>query len=150
MRHSVFGRKLSRDLNERRSLLNNLASNLLEKGEIKTTLAKAKFAKPYVEKIITKAKGNRLFKRRKLATLISRKAFERLNKQIVPAFKSRSGGYTRIIKLESRRGDTAPMAKIQLLELGTVPEVKKALKQSAKAKASSKPTIEKQVLKKKK
>ena len=116
MRHRVFGRKLSRDINARKALLANLATSLLENGKLTTTVAKAKFARPYVEKLITSAKGNRLFANRKLATSLSSVAFKRLVGEIAPGFSERHGGYLRIVKQISRRGDNAQMARLELLE----------------------------------
>lgn len=119
MRHAYFGRRLSRDTNARKALLNNLASSLLEKGQITTTLAKAKFARPYVEKLITQAKRtNDLKGARRLASIVTNKAFSNLNSNLGPGFSSRNGGYTRIIKLSRpRTGDAAPMARLELLKI---------------------------------
>lgn len=118
MRHQVFGRKLSRDTNARKALLGNLTSSVLKTGQLETTLAKAKFARPYVEKLITYAKRkNDLRTDRYLASLVSKEAFSKLRLSIGPGFKSRTGGYTRIIKLVPRKGDAAPMARLELLKL---------------------------------
>ena len=116
MRHAVFGRKLGRDTNSRKALLNNLAGKLIIHGSINTTLAKAKFVKPYVEKMVTDAKKERLALQRVLASHLPKAAFKRLSEEIAPGFKKRAGGYTRIVKLAVRRGDSAPMARIELVE----------------------------------
>ena len=116
MRHRVFGRKLSRDINARKALLSNLATSLLENGKLTTTVAKAKFAGPYVEKLISSAKKDRLFANRKLATSLSSVAFKRLVGEIAPGFSERHGGYLRIVKQITRRGDNAQMARLELLE----------------------------------
>ena len=116
MRHAVFGQRLGRDINSRKALLANLASSLITNGQITTTLAKAKFARSYVEKLITRAKKNRLSTNRILAASLTSAALVKITNQIGPGFKNRSGGYTRIIKLGQRRGDAAPMAKLELLE----------------------------------
>ena len=132
MRHRVFGRKLSRDINARKALLANLATSLLENGKLTTTVAKAKFARPYVEKLITSAKGNRLFANRKLASVLSPAAFKKLVLEIAPGFSERHGGYLRIVKQVTRRGDNAQMARLELLEWDKtkikVPEVSKGSK----------------------
>jgi len=117
VRHGVFGRKLGRDINSRKALLANLASDLFINKSVVTTLAKAKFARVHAEKLVTDAKRNKLFTNRSLASNITHKAFLRLTSEIAPGFSKRSGGYTRIIKLSSlRNGDAAPMARLELLE----------------------------------
>ena len=130
MRHRVFGRKLSRDINARKALLANLATSLIVNGKLVTTVAKAKFAGPYVEKLITSAKGDRLFANRKLASVLSPAAFKKLVGEIAPGFSERHGGYLRIVKQITRRGDNAQMARLELLEWDKtkvkVPKVVKA------------------------
>lgn len=146
MRHAYFGRRLSRDTNARKALLNSLASSLFEKGQIKTTLAKAKFARPYVEKLITRSKRKYDLKgKRLLAALVTSQAFTKLNTSIGPGFTSRPGGYTRIIKLNPRAGDAAPMARLELLKIEkqpTVEKTKKAVKSaSLKGKQNSQSSV---------
>ena len=140
MRHRVFGRKLSRDINARKALLSNLATSLLINGKLTTTVAKAKFARPYVEKLITSAKKDRLFANRKLASVLSPAAFRKLVGEIAPGFSERHGGYLRIIKQVFRRGDNAQMARLELLEwdktLAKKSEVKPKEKKAKKAKMS--------------
>ena len=130
MRHRVFGRKLSRDINARKALLSNLATSLIVNGKLATTVAKAKFAGPYVEKLITSAKEDRLFANRKLASVLSPAAFKKLVGEIAPGFSERHGGYLRIVKQITRRGDNAQMARLELLEWDKtkvkVPKVVKA------------------------
>ena len=115
MRHAVFGRRLGRDTNQRQALLNNLASSLLISGQVTTTQAKAKFVRPYVEKLITYSQKDKLYLRRILSSRLAPGAFTKLITEIGPGFTQRSGGYTRIIKLGTRRGDNAPLARIELL-----------------------------------
>lgn len=137
MRHAYFGKKLGRDTTARKALLNNLASQLLEKGQFTTTLAKAKFARPYVEKIITQAKSkNDLRGIRVVASLVTNQAFSKLRTQIAPGFEKRPGGYTRIIRLNQRQGDAAPMARLELLEIEKGTNVTKEPKEP-KAKETS-------------
>ena len=140
MRHRVFGRKLSRDINARKALFSNLATSLLVNGKITTTVAKAKFARPYVEKLITSAKKDRLFANRKLAASLSSVAFKRLVGEIAPGFSERHGGYLRIVKQITRRGDNAQMARLELLEwdktLAKKTEVKPKEKNAKKTKIS--------------
>lgn len=129
MRHGVFGRRLGRDTNSRKALLANLASSIIENGQVTTTLAKAKFVKPHVEKLITAARKNKLHLRRVIASSITHKAFLKLIGEVAPGFSKREGGYARIIKLGPRRGDAAPMARLALLEWEksskSKPEIKK-------------------------
>lgn len=116
MRHQVFGKRLSRDTKARKALLNNLANSLLLHEKITTTTAKAKFAKSHVEKMVTVAKKDRLAQSRILASSLNREAFLKLKDQIAPGFAGRSGGYTRIIRLSPRRGDMAPMARLEFIK----------------------------------
>ncbi len=116
MRHRVFKKKLSRDINSRRALASNLASSLLVEGHITTTVAKAKFVQVFAEKLITGAARTSLHTRRSLASRLTHPAFIRLITEISPGFEDRRGGYTRIVKLSTRRGDSAPMARIEILE----------------------------------
>ncbi len=116
MRHAVFGRKLGRDTNSRRALLNNLAGALIINGSVTTTLAKAKFVKPYVEKMVTSAKKDKLASKRILASYLQKVAFNKLIREIAPGFDKRPGGYARIVKLATRRGDAAAMARLEFLE----------------------------------
>lgn len=120
----MFGRKLSRDTNARQALLGNLASSLLVSGQVTTTLAKAKFTKVFVEKMITKAKRDSMHSRRLAAQKLTTSAFQKLITTVGPGFKDRPGGYTRIIQLQNRRGDAAPMARIELLKFEKAKEVK--------------------------
>ncbi len=99
-------------------LLRNLATAILEHGKIKTTLPKAKEVQPYLEKLITTAKGGFDLNnfRRSLAVLTSKKVAYKLFHEIGPRYKNRPGGYTRIYKLAKvRQGDAAAMAVISLL-----------------------------------
>ena len=133
VRHSVFGRKLGRDTNARRALLGNLASSLLEKGQLTTTVAKAKFAQSFVDKLITKTKKNSIAARRNVAQKITSTAFKKLIAEVGPGFSDRAGGYTKIIRVKSRRGDDAPMARIELLKF----EKPKPVSSSSKSEPSN-------------
>ncbi len=130
MRHKVFGRKLSRDTKARKALLKNVAASLVIYGRLTTTLAKAKFAAPYIEKLVTLAKKNRLSSNRWLAQTLPRDAFAKMVQELGPGFASRQGGYTRIIRLSTRRGDSAPMARLEFVEW----DKSKAIAQNAKPK----------------
>ncbi len=116
MRHLVKGRKLRRTTSHRKALLRNLVTSFLEKERIKTTLAKAKEARPLAEKMITLARKNTLqTKRQALRFLTKESAVKKLFDEIGPRFSERPGGYTRIVKLGSRIGDGAPMAMFELI-----------------------------------
>ena len=130
MRHQVFGKKLSRDTKARKALLANMAASLVTHGQLTTTLAKAKFAMPYVEKLVTLVKKNKLNSNRWLASALPQDAFIKLVQQLGPGFENRHGGYTRIVKLSTRRGDSAQMARLEFLD-ATV-QKKKAAKAGVK------------------
>lgn len=117
MRHRVVGKKLNRDKDHREALLKNLASSLLINGKIETTLAKAKFVKPFVEKLITKAKDNSFNSLRLLRSRLGNEiALEKLFTEIAPTFKERNGGYTRIQRVgKIRKGDNSELATIELI-----------------------------------
>ncbi|MGQ9802141.1 MAG: 50S ribosomal protein L17 [Candidatus Saccharicenans sp.] len=116
MRHRVKRYQLRRNTSHRRALLRNLVTSLLEKERIKTTLAKAKAARPVAEKMITLARKNNLAARRlALAYLTKEAAVQKLFAELGPRFKERPGGYTRIVKIGPRSGDGAPMALLELL-----------------------------------
>jgi len=116
MRHRLKGKKLNRSTKHRRALFKNLISALVEHGEIKTTLAKAKAVKGLVDKLITTAKKGTLHHRRQLASFFGkRQPANKLVEDIAPKLKSRTSGYTRIVRLGRRTGDNAMMAKLELV-----------------------------------
>ncbi len=117
MRHLSSGRKLSRSSSHRSALARNQATALLKHGRIKTTLSKAKNLQPFVEKLITTARGGDLHARRLIARDIYDQDVQRkLMNEIAPAYANRPGGYTRILKLVSRRGDGVQEALIELVD----------------------------------
>lgn len=116
MRHQVKRGNLGRDTAHRRALLRNLVTSFLEKERIRTTLPKARAARPLAEKMITLAKRNTLHARRQaLSYLTKESAVKRLFEEVGPRFTERPGGYTRIVKLEPRAGDGASMAMLELV-----------------------------------
>ena len=144
MRHQLSGRQLSRNSSHRRALMRNMAIALLREETIRTTLPKAKELRRVVEPLITLGKnGSDADRRRAWSTLRDDALVEKLFGDIAPRFKSRAGGYTRILKMEPRPGDNAPMAYMQLVEGEAVqapapePEDKPA-KKKAKAAAPKK------------
>src|SRR3954453_17250960 len=104
-----------------RLMLANLATSLFEHGRITTTEAKAKRLRPFAEKLVTFAKRGDLHARRQVMTVIRDKdVIHHLFAEIGPRYENRTGGYTRITKVGSRKGDNAPMAVIELVEALTV------------------------------
>ncbi len=139
MRHQVRGRKLGRTSSHRRALLKSLATSLLKHKRIKTTVAKAKETRGFVEHLITKAKQNDLHAQRYVINYINDKeVVKELFGEIVPKIGSRPGGYTRVIKLGNRMGDAAEMAILELVDYNDVINAKAEEhkeKKEAKAKA---------------
>ncbi|MCD6193155.1 MAG: 50S ribosomal protein L17 [Candidatus Aminicenantes bacterium] len=116
MRHRVSGKKLRRDTAHRMALLRNLVTSFLEKERVRTTLAKAKAARPLAEKMITLGKKDTLHARRQALRFIYKKEVVRkLFNELGPRFSERPGGYTRIIKLGPRAGDGAEMAILEMV-----------------------------------
>lgn len=121
MRHSVKGRKLGRTASHKSALLNALTTSLLKYKRIKTTEAKAKEARTFVEKLITKAKRNNLHVRRQVMEVINDKeVVKELFSDIIPKIGERPGGYTRVVKLGNRSGDAAAMAILELVDYNDV------------------------------
>ena len=117
MRHRKAGRQLRRTSEQKLALMRNLASSLIEHGAIETTEAKAKELRPFVEKLITKAKAGTLHARRLAGRHIQkRQTADKLFHEIGPRYATRPGGYTRILKTGHRKGDGAEMARIELIE----------------------------------
>lgn len=117
MRHKVKGKKFSRNTNQRKALFKSLLKGIIKNGEIKTTLTKAKVSQRILEGLITDGKkGDLACRRRIYSVLQDKKLSNKLVDEISPLFKSRAGGYLRIIKLMPRGGDNAKMAKVELVE----------------------------------
>ena len=117
MRHRSAHRKLGRKTEHRISLLRNLAASLIDNGRIRTTEAKAKELRPFVEKLVTLGKRDSLHARRHALSIIPRReVVTKLFSDVSPRFSERPGGYTRILKLAYRQGDGAPMAFIQFVD----------------------------------
>ncbi|OBH64421.1 50S ribosomal protein L17 [Mycobacterium sp. E2479] len=115
------GPRLGGSSSHQKALLANLATSLFEHGRIKTTEPKARALRPYAEKLITHAKKGALHNRREVLKKIRDKdVVHALFEEIGPFYADRNGGYTRIIKVEPRKGDNAPMAVIELVREKTV------------------------------
>jgi large subunit ribosomal protein L17 len=117
MRHQLSGRQLSRNSSHRKALMRNMCAALLRVETIRTTLPKAKELRRVVEPLITLGKDDSLAGRRRAWTTLRDDALVvKLFEDIGPRFRSRPGGYTRILKMGPRPGDAAPMALMQLVE----------------------------------
>lgn len=143
------GARLGGSASHQKKILANLAKQLFEHGQIKTTDTKAKLLRPYAEKLITKAKGGTLADRRNAAKLLNDNyVVQYLFDELAPKFADREGGYTRIIKLGNRKGDNAPISLISLVTEETVTaEANRATrvaasKQAEEAKAEEAPEVE--------
>ena len=117
MRHAKLGRKLGRKTASRKALMMNLASSLIEHKKIKTTDAKAKELRRFIEPLITFAKKGDIHSRRQVLKKIPHKTVVReLFDKIGPQYADRKGGYTRIIKLGFRENDCAPISLIEFVD----------------------------------
>lgn len=138
------GPRLGGSSSHQKAILANLATSLFEHGRIKTTEPKARALRPYAEKLITHAKKGDLHNRREVMKKIRDKdVVHVLFAEIAPFFADRSGGYTRIIKVENRKGDNAPMAVIELVREKTVTsEADRARRAAASAAKAAAPAEE--------
>ena len=151
MRHQLSGRQLSRNAPHRWAMLRNMAASLLRHETIQTTVPKAKELRRVVEPLITLGKDDSdANRRRAFAQLRDAEVVVKLFETLGPRFKTRPGGYTRILRMDPRPGDAAPMALMQLLDQpeapaeaaapaseGAAPEKKAAPKKKAAAKKAS-------------
>ena len=132
------GARLGGSSSHQAAILANLATSLFEHGRIKTTDAKARALRPYAEKLITHAKKGALHNRREVMKKIRDKdVVHTLFAEIAPHFADREGGYTRIIKVENRKGDNAPMAVIELVREKTVVSEDDRARRAAAAQAKA-------------
>jgi len=116
MRHRKVGRSLKRTAEQKLALMRSLATALIERGAIETTEARAKELRPFVEKLITKARSGTLHDRRHAIRHVhKRETADKLFQELGPKFARRPGGYTRILKTGHRKGDGAEMARIELV-----------------------------------
>ena len=117
MKHRIKHRLLNRPTSHRTALLANLAASLLEHEQITTTLPKAKELKPFVDKLITLGKkGDLSSRRRAMSKIRNYEVVKKLFDVVSPRYKSRNGGYTRIMKFGHRFGDAADVAVIELVD----------------------------------
>jgi large subunit ribosomal protein L17 len=139
MRHHLSGRQLSRNSPHRHAMLRNMSVALLRHETIRTTLPKAKELRRVVEPLITLAKTDTEARRRvAFSRLRDAAVVEKLFVDLGPRFKTRPGGYTRILHMLPRPGDAAPMALMQLVEGAVTEEAAAAEKPARKRKAKAK------------
>jgi large subunit ribosomal protein L17 len=132
------GPRLGGSSSHQKAMLANLATSLFEHGRIKTTETKARALRPYAEKLITHAKKGTLHNRREVLKKIRDKDIVHiLFAEIGPFFSDRNGGYTRIIKVEARKGDNAPMAVIELVREKTVTSEANRARRASASKAAA-------------
>jgi len=116
MRHLKKTKKLSRKKGPRQALLKNLAQSIILYEKVKTTEAKAKVVKPQLERMITRAKKDNLHSRRQIMSkLPAKNAARKMFEVIGPRYKDRKGGYLKITKLNTRKGDSAKMVQIEFV-----------------------------------
>lgn len=115
MRHRIEGNKLGRNQAERRALMRGLAIGLIRDGKVRTTKAKAKALRPFIEPLVSRARKDTLANRRLVAArLNSPIAVKKLFADYGPKYTERAGGYTRVIKISGfRRGDATELAEVQ-------------------------------------
>jgi large subunit ribosomal protein L17 len=118
----MWNRKLGRKADHRKALLRNMATSLIENGQIETTEMKAKELSAVMDSLVTLAKRGDLHARRQAAAYVRNvdeegtTALQKLFNEIGPAYADRNGGYTRVVKTRIRRGDAAPMAIVQFVK----------------------------------
>lgn len=138
MRHRKLRRKLQRSHNERSALINGLVKNLLIHQRIRTTHVKAKAAQGLADQIITLGKADTVHSRREAFKVLGdRTLVRRLFTEIAPLFKNRKGGYTRVLHMDFRKGDGAPMAILEFVDKKQVPVKPSKAKQAAAEKKSA-------------
>ena len=117
MKHNIQNKKLNKTSSHRKAMFMNMSNALIKHEQKKTTLAKAKELRRFVEKIITLGKKGSLLSRRKAVSILQdQKMSKKVFDVLADRYKNRSGGYTRIIKLGNRFGDNAPAAVIELVD----------------------------------
>lgn len=147
MRHRVVGKKLNRSVGHRVAMRRTMADQLFEHGKIETTITKAKWLRPFAERLITKAKKadsskdkiSRFNLVKDLRTELRQETtLRKLVVEIAPKFATKEGGYTRIIKLANRGGDQAQRARIELIVDEEKKQTKKTTVKKEKAKVEKK------------
>jgi len=144
MRHRKKTIKLGRTSSHREALLASLVVNLIERGRIKTTLPKARAARPLAEKMVTVARqGTLAARRRAISRLRNVAAVNKLFETVAPQFKDRAGGYTRVMKLGKRVSDSSEMVLLEWVTRATIEAPKKETPKKETAKADAEKSAEK-------
>ena len=121
----MWNRKFGRTADHRKAMLRNLATSVILYGRVETTVAKAKDMRSVVDELVTLGKKGDLASRRKAAAYVrnvvadektQQTVLQKLFDEVAPKYANRNGGYTRVVKTGTRRGDAAPMAFIELVE----------------------------------
>ena len=143
MRHRNTLKKFGRHAESRNALMRSLAAALIISGSIETTLPKAKYLRPYIEKLITRAKTSTLHNRRILISILRDQGLvSKLLEEVGPQFKDRNGGYTRIRRTRVREGDTAQMASISfVVDAPVIAEPKEEVKPVKKPRAKKSESV---------
>jgi len=115
MIHGQKTKQMGREMNQRNALVKSLAVSLIRDNKIQTTLAKAKVLKPFVERLITKAKVGDLNAKKYVSSKVGPASVKMVVETIAPKYKTRNGGYLRIIKLNDRKNDGAKIAQIEFV-----------------------------------
>jgi len=115
MKHKIKGRQFKRSKSQRKALLKHLTESLVLHEKITTTTAKAKELSPYIERLITKAKKQNLSSAKAMHDILADEAAKKMINDISKKYKTRNGGYTRVIKVGERKGDVADMSIIELV-----------------------------------
>lgn len=137
MRHLNSGRKLKRTAPHRKALMESLATSLILYKQVKTTLAKAKETRVFIEPLITKARKDSVPARRHVSRFIKdREALKILFSEIAPKVQDRPGGYTRVVKLGQRHGDGGEVAIIELVDFNAADEAEKRRKPTKEKEAA--------------
>jgi large subunit ribosomal protein L17 len=137
MRHLNSGRKLKRTASHRKALMEALATSLILYKSVRTTLAKAKETRMFIEPLITKARKDNVPARRHVSRFIKdREALRILFSEIAPKVQDRPGGYTRVVKLGQRHGDGGEVAIIELVDFNAADEAEKRRKPAKEKEAA--------------
>ena len=146
MRHKKAGVQLSRNMSHRKALFRNMVTSLLKYEQIETTDAKAKAIRPIAEKMVTLAKRGDLHARRQALAYLKEKAVtHRLFADLKDRYVDRQGGYIRIIKKGTRKGDGAPVSIVQLLPLDEVTKSGKKKSKKTRIEKISKPEVKEKI-----
>ncbi len=144
MRHRNGGFKLGRNTSHRRAMLRNLVTSIILNDRVETTITKCKASRPIVEKMITLGKRGDVHARRQaLAYLMTDESVSRLFATVAPRYATRPGGYLRIVRTYTRKGDAAEMAVIELL--GAEQELNEKATKRAEVRAKKREELEKQM-----